>query len=502
MIDLTLTRERMLADIRASEFDLERELADPADPDFASLPSLRFHTEKRTRGEVYGALCAGLATRYSDVAPENLIRDVTRPLKKALGNAYKRGNRQDPAKRIALDIVFTPVGAVVTVSDEGEGFDVESVYGGFRDGSVYFNHHGGGFACFERAGSTISYADGGQTFMLCWRPGSDRDAHATFGLAADECHMTALLAEELASFKKGKASLEACRIFVPAAPSRSGLELRYLLQYAKRGGKAEKSEVLTARLLPEAVARADFENASRLYEGPFKAAKGVEIPKPQNAFKQHPRLVLYTFDPTRDLFDYLEAVPDEKRIAKVAAEVAAGLRSLHHSAVEFETVESCDELKANERERLARVAHALDGASGEAADRVRGFLARVGEDIEALEPYEPLPVHGAFGLDCVRSQGEELFFQRFERCRRSHPGLDLGAFLADLLDLASRGEKLRGVAGVAKDAFQGAYFGAAGPPGDDAAATFVGIALLARIERCLDSAREEWLPDALRLVAA
>ncbi len=502
MIDLSLTRELMLADIRASEFAPECELSDSANPEFAAALSLRFQTEKRTRSEMYGALCSGLAARYASVLPERLIRDVTRPLKKALGNAYKRGNRGDPEKNIALDIVFTPAGAVMAVTDEGEGFDVDTVYGGFRDGRVYFDHHGDGFACFERAGSAISYADGGRTFLLCFRPGEDRNSHPTLGLAADEDYMMSVLAGELSRFKKMKAELEACRIFAPAAPRFEEPELRYLLQYSKRGGKSEKSEVLTARLLSEEAARADFENAHQLYEGPFKSAKGVAIPKPQNAFKQHPRLVFYSFDPTRDLFDYLESAPEEKRVAKVAAKVAAGLRTLHHSGVEFEGVERCEDLKARERERLARVASALDGASGDAADSVREFLARVGEDIDALAPYAPLPIHGAFGMECVRSQGEDLFFYRFEHCRRSHPGLDLGAFLADLALLASRGETLKEVARAAKDAFYGAYFGAAGHPGEEAAAAFVGIALLARIERHLDTPREEWLAHVQRMISA
>ena len=102
----------------------------------------------------------------------------------------------------------------------------------------------------------------------------------------------------------------------------------------------------------------------------------------------------------------------------------------------------------------------------------------------------------------MQSQGEDLFFYRFEHCRRSHPGLDLGAFLADLGDLASRSEKHSAVARAARDAFYGTYFGAAGHPRDDAAAAFVGIALLARIERCLETPGDEWLPEAHRQILA
>jgi len=511
MIDLKLTREQMLAKIRASEFSLERELSDPTSPEFAALPSFRYHSVKRTRSEVYGALCAGFAARFANIEPERVIRDITRPLKKALGNSYKRGNRGDPAKNITLDIVFTPEGVVVSASDEGEGFDFEAVCSGFREGKAYFEHHGDGFRCFENAESTISYADGGRTFLLCFRPAEGPSLHPMLGLAADEAYMSRVLAGELSRFKKAKAVLESCRVFVPTSIATSlkqpsAPELRYVLQYSKRDGKSEKSEVLTARLLSEQAAKADFENARRLYEGPFKSAKGVEIPKPQNAFKQHPRLVFYTFDPTCDLFGYLTAVMDQKRVEKAVAKVAAGLRTLHHSAVEFDEVESFEDLKAKERGRLDRIANALEGEAGEAAEGVREFLVHAGEGIETLEPFEPVPIHGAFGMACVRHQGDELFFHRFEYCRRSHPGLDFGAFLMDLADFARQSEASQEVARVAKDAFYGAYFGSVAPPSKDVAAVFVRIALLERIDRYLDGGQgnssEGWLSEAHRLITA
>jgi len=502
MIDLNLTREEMLAFIRASEFALDRELSDPTSPEFAALPSFRYFSVKRTRSEVYGALCMGFAARFASVEPERLILDLTRPLKKALGNSYKRGNRGDPAKNITLDIVFTPKGVVVSATDEGEGFDVEAVCRGFREGRVYFEHHGDGFGCFERAGSKVSYADGGRTFLLCFRPGDDPGVHPVLGLAADEAYMERVLGGELSRFKKMKAVLEACRIFVPTADRPLAPELRYLLQYSKRGGKSEKSEVLTARLLGEEAASADFENARRLYEGPFKSAKGVAVPKPQNVFKQHPRLVFYTFDPTRDLFGYLAAVTEAKRVETVIAKVAAGLRTLHHSAVEFDAVERSEDLKESARGRAGRIALALQSATGEAAQCLREFLAYALEGVEALEPYEPMPIHGGFGMECVRNQGDEFFFYRFEHCRRSHPGLDLGAFLLDLSDFASRSETSKEVARVAKAAFYGAYFGSAGYPGEEAAAVFARAALLERIERRLDVPSKEWLCEAHRLITA
>ena len=109
------------------------------------------------------AICAA---RFADVLPERLERDLLSPLKKAVGNAHKRGNLRDPSKWITVEVVLTDAGAFLEVSDEGAGFDVEGTLDRFGAGGEYFAHSGSGFRKFTKARSVISFDRGGSRFRL------------------------------------------------------------------------------------------------------------------------------------------------------------------------------------------------------------------------------------------------------------------------------------------------------------------------------------------------
>src|SRR5207249_1648714 len=47
------------------------------------------------------------------------ITGLLSPLKNALGNAYKHGNRRGRAKSISVEIVLTRKGALIAMTDEG-----------------------------------------------------------------------------------------------------------------------------------------------------------------------------------------------------------------------------------------------------------------------------------------------------------------------------------------------------------------------------------------------
>jgi hypothetical protein len=148
VIDLDYTRERMLADIQAAE------------PDAGARLVLR----GRSPAELLPELNAALAQRLADVPAPRLERDLLAPLKKAVGNAHKRGNRLDPGKWITVELVLTPAGAFVEVADEGAGFDVAATCAALQAGQAYFAHKGSGFRKYAKARSVISFADGGRRF--------------------------------------------------------------------------------------------------------------------------------------------------------------------------------------------------------------------------------------------------------------------------------------------------------------------------------------------------
>lgn len=172
MIDLDYPRERMLEDIRASTGACE--LADLSAPRaleaFVARDEARLRVRVREPGEILPALDAALTARFALVPPERLKRNLLAPIKKAVGNAHKRGNQRSQEKWITIEVVVTREGAFVEVSDEGAGFDVPATLARFRAGGEYFAHKGSGFRRYQQAQAVISFANGGSTFRARFRP--------------------------------------------------------------------------------------------------------------------------------------------------------------------------------------------------------------------------------------------------------------------------------------------------------------------------------------------
>jgi hypothetical protein len=166
MIDLTHTKEQMLAEIKASANVFAHCLHDPADPDFVTLEEAYLIVQGQTPEALLPVLNAAFTARCADVPPHQLHRHLLYPVKKGIGNAYKWGNHKDPAKRITVETVATRAGLLVSIADQGEGFDVSGIVDQFRSGKRYFTHGGSGLKHFDRARSLISYANGGRTLLL------------------------------------------------------------------------------------------------------------------------------------------------------------------------------------------------------------------------------------------------------------------------------------------------------------------------------------------------
>ena len=167
MIDLGYSKERMLRDIGAAlEAPLLGDLSDPeARARFVALDQARLLVRVHAPEEILPSLDAVLSARFPEVTPERLQRNLLAPIKKAVGNAHKRGNLRDPGKWITVGVVVTRAGVCVEVSDEGTGFDVAETCARLRTGTRYFTHGGSGFRKFEKANAVISFAGGGSTFL-------------------------------------------------------------------------------------------------------------------------------------------------------------------------------------------------------------------------------------------------------------------------------------------------------------------------------------------------
>jgi hypothetical protein len=64
----------------------------------------------------------------------------------------------------------------------------------------------------------------------------------------------------------------------------------------------------------------------------------------------------------------------------------------------------------------------------------RELAERFCVSVARLQQRSITPIHGALGFDCIFCGVDSRFYlYRFENCRRSYPGIDLGGFAADLL---------------------------------------------------------------------
>jgi anti-sigma regulatory factor (Ser/Thr protein kinase) len=171
MIELGYSKRRMLEDLGAPrDAMLVSDLSDPRGREtFVASEVARLVVRVHAPEEILPELDAVLTTRFASVEPSELQRNLLLPIKKAVGNAHKRGNRLDPEKTIALEVLVTPDGAFFEVTDQGEGFDFAATCARFRRGTPYFTHGGSGFRKFEKARAVVTFDDGGRTVRLRFR---------------------------------------------------------------------------------------------------------------------------------------------------------------------------------------------------------------------------------------------------------------------------------------------------------------------------------------------
>jgi hypothetical protein len=160
MVDLSRTEEQFLAEIHSNSARAALENNAQAGLERPALDA-PWQLVGRTPGELFPLLTKTFSAFYAEVSDSHVSRDLIDPVKKGLGNAYKWGNKRDHEKQLVVTAVMTRVGAVIKITDEGQGFDVPRVV---RDGS--FTHGGSGLTRFHKTSSVISYADGGRTLLI------------------------------------------------------------------------------------------------------------------------------------------------------------------------------------------------------------------------------------------------------------------------------------------------------------------------------------------------
>lgn len=495
MIELSLTRADMLEDIGASETELVTSLRATDDPVFLGRAPARLVLRAHHRADFLPDLERALRLRFARVASEHLEQDLFSPLKNALGNAFRRGNGEDRGKWLTTEIVVTPLGAVVSVADEGAGFDVQRVLSLFESGERYFSRGGHGLRCFARTSSLISYADGGRTWLMRFlsepEPGKDlaRAERAELGPAGDEHFMRDFFAGQVPCFRDHRIQIEACRIQA-LSHAHATSELAYVLHCRSRD-LLPGTMVVTGRVLPEAAARADVDMAERLRRSGVGLGRGLRIPRPLGAFARPP-LSLFHLDPSATFRERAKDMSRLGSLGPVLSEIALGLAAIHQSGARPALEETLADILDRQRAARRRVEGRLAGSDRERAGACFDRLSARAND---LAPCEAVTVHGALDWDCIVRARERWELYRFEHSRRSHPGLDVGAFLADLLrfHVLRRKEDPRLYA-LGRSVFLQSYCAGPRPAWAADVDWFVAGALLERLERMLLRPPAEWAP--------
>lgn len=438
MIDLDRTRAELLSEIGAP-VSLGPPLTDLTDPGVrASDVHLLLRGHSRT--ELFPLLEVVLSERFAANLRSRSIRDLLVPLRSGLGNAEKRGNCGDPARSISVEIVLTAKGAVVAITDEGEGFDVARVSRHLRSRERYFTDYGRGFRTLDRAASVVTYENGGRTLLLRFLPATGDAAPVVAdrapGKAADAEWLHSCLLAELKEFPSAPSKLESSRAAWVDGRDGATRDLRCVLRFGNGDGRPSEVRILTGRLHASADrAAADFDAAVQLHDR--LGSTRVRIPRPIARLAGEPRLVLYDFDPWMNLAEYVADRENAPLLRRRAERVGQTLAILHGSGIVFD--ESEDDLLGERylgtRER-ARAGLTDRYADADFSSRLESVLRLVEAQAAAAGLRPRAPIHGRFGLDSVLYGVDGSFYlYRFEDCRMSDPGLDLGGFLADVLVL-------------------------------------------------------------------
>jgi hypothetical protein len=435
-----------------------------------------------------------LSERFAAVPRTRLLRDLLVPLRSALSNAHKRGNRGDAAKLIAVETVLTRNGALLAITDQGDGFDVSGVIGHCRRNERYFAHRGAGFSRFDRADAIFTYENGGRTLLLGFVAagygGRSSEMDDALERVTDLGWLRSRFATDLPELALGDARLESLRASVIGSVG-GGRDLRYVLRVGE-DGSPPRIRVLSGRLhVDAAAADADFAAACRL-QAEF-ALKSVTIPRPLPRIASELRLVLYDMHPWMDLREHLADRGWDRKFLRLRCErVGRALARLHRSGIALgrEEREPLDDslldLWARARGRLVAAQ-----AGADILQRFAHLQARLRARIAPLPARPRCAIHGRFGFDSIQYGVDgELRLYRFEACRRSHPALDIGGFLADLAAWAST-QSDPGIQDVGREAFLRGYNAKqAQPVTPEELGPYAALALLDRLDRSGPLTRE------------
>jgi serine/threonine-protein kinase RsbW len=119
--------------------------------------------------ETDGAAAAVQAFLDAHVPDEDLAFRVALVASEAVTNAIEHGNQLDAARRVALVVEASPEKVVVSVEDEGVGFDPSFVPDPTHEGAL-MAEGGRGLFLMQELADTVRFEEQGRRVVLELRP--------------------------------------------------------------------------------------------------------------------------------------------------------------------------------------------------------------------------------------------------------------------------------------------------------------------------------------------
>jgi hypothetical protein len=169
------------------------------------------------------------------------------------------------------------------------------------------------------------------------------------------------------------------------------------------------------------------------------------------------------------------------------------LRAWHQSTIAPQGDQTLADVLTEHRSAGVFATSKLAQASPQLAARVHHIYDQLAARVVALQSHERVPIHGALGWRSILYGEGRFYFYRFDKCRYSHPGFDLGGFLADLLRFYVLRKKADpGFYYSGREVFLETYFAGTPEPWREDLSFFMTEALLQRLPLVLEQTGKKW----------
>jgi aminoglycoside phosphotransferase (APT) family kinase protein/anti-sigma regulatory factor (Ser/Thr protein kinase) len=476
MIDIDATLEDMLAGIGWQAEARHVSVSDPADRRLENMTQFHLASEWfPTDADITVGPGRLYLKRFPAASFESIYADLVRPLQAGAGNAVKRGNGNDPSKPVLLEHYFTNEGVVVSITDEGDGFDYRKICSLFQEGVRYGTHNGGGLKLFDGCASRITYENGGRTLLVQFRadmasPATPADERLERLERVDDLYKLMKKTPHLFFVAKCAPALlnafwtadDFIETYVhPALPTPYHASHDELANSAQLEDTNKQAITIQYALDRRAIVAKFFrqgEQAAQVHEILQAAAEsGLGADRPC----QVPQPLAYYPDGRLLLTTGVEGIALNRLLTGDIDDLVRGCERAARWLLDFHATP----LGGNAGREFERESFRLDrGEDTACSELLREFGADLENRARILRSADPIvvPTHGDFRAESVLLNGDATGVINFDRCKPGEPAADLATFAFHLWKRTFKDTGAWQRAEIAAQAFLAAY--AAGKP--------------------------------------